>query len=109
MNEDERAEFSELVERVFGEYPEDNGDSPMYLVEAAGDRIEVVALSISDRNLADNEAKNTLYNSLVDYAYGVSLVVAAIDRDTATVYYPNVSNPYDGFDWNYGTLLGDLL
>jgi hypothetical protein len=109
MNEDQMAEFSELVERVFGEYPEDDGESPMYLVEAAGDKIEILALVANDRDLADNEAKNTLYDSLVDYTYGVSLVVAAIDRDTATVYFPKVSNPYEGFDWNYGTLLGDLL
>ena len=110
MTEDDKADFCELVERVFGDYPEDDGDSPMYLVEAAGmPVVKVLALVANDRDLADNEAKNALYNSLVDWEYGVSLIVAAIDRDTATVYYPNVSNPYDGFDWNYGTLLGDLL
>jgi hypothetical protein len=109
MTENDKADFCELVERVFGEYPEDDGDSPMYLVSAAGDKIEVLAFAANDRDLADNEAKNVLYNSLVDFYYGVELIVAAIDRDAAKVYYPNASNPYYGFDWNHSMLLGDLL
>jgi hypothetical protein len=102
-------EFASLVERVFGDYPADDGESPAYLVIASGDEVTVEGMDGVDRNEADTKASNMLYDSLVDYTYGVSLAVAWIEKDSGMVYFPKVSNPYDGFDWRNGMLIGDLI
>lgn len=103
-------EFAGLVERVFGEYPDDNGESPAYLMLASGDSITIESRDKIDRNEADTTASNLLYDSLVDYtSHGVCLAVAYVEKDSSMVYFPKVSNPYDGFDWRNGMLLGDLI